>query len=69
MALFIPKDIASLVDDFDLSNNEFYFDRWTRMKNPTMTMFLTRDPAVFNLVLDFYRTGRLHGRKEERRIK
>ena len=23
-----------------------------------------RDPAVFNLVLDFYRTGRLHTRKE-----
>ena len=27
---------------------------------------IIRDPAVFCLVLDFYRTGRLHGRKEVR---
>ena len=45
--------------------------------SPPCTIFLTsseqrnivqlctiRDPAVFNLVLDFYRTGRLHTRKE-----
>ena len=39
------EEIMSLCDDYDLDNNEFYFDR---------------NRKAFSCVINFYRTGRLH---------
>lgn len=41
----IMRSIAKSCDDFNLANNEFYFDRQSRS---------------FSCILDFYRTGKLH---------
>jgi potassium voltage-gated channel subfamily G protein 1 len=40
-----PDSLLALCDDFDLSKNEFYFDR---------------DPFIFNTILNYYSTGKLH---------
>ena len=39
------EDILELADGYSLANNEIYYDR---------------DPAIFNTLLNFYRTNRLH---------
>ena len=39
------EDILALADGYSLANNEIYYDR---------------DPAIFNCILNFYRTNRLH---------
>ena len=39
------EDILELADGYSLANNEIYYDR---------------DPAIFNTMLNFYRTNRLH---------
>lgn len=44
-SLMVHKSILQYCDDFNLTNNEFYFDR---------------QPRSFNCVLDYYRTGKLH---------
>ena len=42
---FKQHELADLCDDFNTELNEFFFDR---------------DPTLFNYILNYYRTGKLH---------